>query len=67
MIWAWDWGLGTGDWGLGTGDWKVEFISQLITQHGLNAPLPLTALITHYSALSTQHSALLTQHSTAIV
>ncbi|MDZ8089981.1 MAG: endonuclease MutS2 [Nostoc sp. DedQUE12b] len=30
----------------------------LSTQHGLNAPLPLTALSTQHSALSTRHSAL---------
>ncbi|MEH1783876.1 MAG: hypothetical protein V7K67_06955 [Nostoc sp.] len=34
----------TGDWGLGTGDWGLVFL--LSTQHGLNAPLSLTALST---------------------
>ncbi|MBD2359821.1 hypothetical protein H6G36_01165 [Anabaena minutissima FACHB-250] len=47
----------------------------LITQHRLNAALPLTPLITHHSARakrpatanSTQHSALSTQHSISSV
>ncbi|MBE8970441.1 aspartate kinase [Nostocales cyanobacterium LEGE 12452] len=39
-----------GEQGAGSNDGKLS------TQHGLNAPLPLTALSTQHSALSTQHS-----------
>ncbi|UKP00093.1 hypothetical protein [Nostoc sp. UHCC 0870] len=36
--------------------------SLLTTQHGLNAALPLTALLTPHSALITHNSSLSTQH-----
>ncbi|MCF4966766.1 pantothenate kinase [Nostoc sp. CMAA1605] len=58
-----DWGMGTGDWGLGTGDWGKEIIS-LLTQHRLNAALPLTTPDTQHSTPNTQHSTPNTQHST---
>ncbi|MBE9205352.1 GAF domain-containing protein [Nostoc sp. LEGE 06077] len=42
---------------------KGEYTTQnSITPHGLNAPLPLTALSIQHSAFSTQHSALSTQN-----
>ncbi|MCF4970791.1 hypothetical protein [Nostoc sp. CMAA1605] len=51
------WALGIGHWAEGQG--RIYFS----TQHRLNAALPLTALITHYSLLITHYSLLSTHYS----